>query len=57
MYYKNFAEMYKLKSFYNDKNCCEREYNKNKCYKVNQPTASYDNFDKTYEQKFHYYLL
>ena len=28
MYYKNFAEMYKLKSFYNDKNCCEREYNK-----------------------------
>ena len=46
MYYKNFAEMYKLKSFYNDKNCCEREYNKNKCYKVNQPTGSYDNFYK-----------
>jgi len=32
MYYKNYSELYKLKNFYNNKNCCAREYNKNKCY-------------------------
>ncbi len=44
MYYKNYSELYKLKNFFNNKNCCEREYNKNKCYKINQQLSSYDNY-------------
>jgi hypothetical protein len=44
MYYKNYNELYKLKNFFNNKNCCQSEYNKNKCYKINQTMSSYDNY-------------
>ena len=44
MYYKNYNELNKLKKFFNNKNCCESEYNKNKCYKINQSMTSYDNY-------------
>ena len=47
MYYKNYNELYKLKNFFNNKNCCESEYNKNKCYKINQTMSSYDNYYRT----------
>lgn len=46
MYYKNYSELYKLKNFFHNKNCCKNEYNKNSCYKINQSMPSYDNFYK-----------
>ena len=44
MNYRNYSEMYKLKIFYHAKNCCQGDYNKNKCYKFNNSVSSYDNF-------------